>query len=170
MGPLGELLATDHRQTLEFFVTRLRDVSGPDPDRRELLYTASVLAHYAQTSTQCGTGLATPTDLSLVFDHFVADTSLLQDAPMMETAGAQCLLLAGFFEGQMSRRHNIRWYTTLGAGFFSRAAICEPSAEKAQVLDRMATRFEAWRVRYARLSQEMRDEPYLIAPSIPDPF
>ena len=37
MGPLGELLATDHRQTLEFFVTRLSDVSGPDTDRRELL-------------------------------------------------------------------------------------------------------------------------------------
>ena len=40
----------------------------------------------------------------------------------METAGAQCLLLTGFFEDQMRGRHNIRWYAELGAGFFVRAA------------------------------------------------
>ena len=45
--------------------------------------------------------MPTPANLSAVFDHFVADTTLLHDAPMMETAGAQCLLLAGFFEDQM---------------------------------------------------------------------
>ena len=33
MGPLRELLATDHRQALEFFFLRLKDVSGPDVDR-----------------------------------------------------------------------------------------------------------------------------------------
>ena len=44
MGPLRELLAVDHRQTLEFFVQRLQDVSGPRVDVQELLYNASVLA------------------------------------------------------------------------------------------------------------------------------
>ena len=51
MGPLRELLATDQRQTLDFFFLRLKDVSGPDVNRHELLYNASVLAHYAQVST-----------------------------------------------------------------------------------------------------------------------
>ena len=51
MGPLRELLATDHRQALEFFFQRLKDVSGPTVDHQELLYNASVLAHYAQVST-----------------------------------------------------------------------------------------------------------------------
>jgi hypothetical protein len=37
MGPLRELLATDHRQALEFFVQRLQDVSGPGVDPQELL-------------------------------------------------------------------------------------------------------------------------------------
>ncbi len=50
MGPLGELLATDHQQTLEFFILGLRDVSEPTVDREELFYNASVLAHYAQVS------------------------------------------------------------------------------------------------------------------------
>ena len=51
MGPLRELLAIDHRQTLEFFVLRLQDISEPTVDRQELLYNASLLAHYAQVST-----------------------------------------------------------------------------------------------------------------------
>ena len=50
MGPLRELLAIDHRQTLEFFVLRLQDISELTVDRQELLYNASVLAHYAQVS------------------------------------------------------------------------------------------------------------------------
>ena len=52
MGVLRELIATDHRQALEFFVLGLQDVSEPTVDREELLYNASVLAHYAQVSTQ----------------------------------------------------------------------------------------------------------------------
>ena len=86
---------------------------------------------------------------------------------MMETAGAQCLVLAGFFEDQMRRRHNIRWYAQLGAGFFSRAAVLEPSPHKAQLLDTIASRFEAWRQRHARLSRELRDQPFLLARPAP---
>ncbi|MBZ5556579.1 MAG: hypothetical protein LAO77_04820 [Acidobacteriia bacterium] len=167
MGPLRELLATDHRQALEFFFQRLKDVSGPGVDEQELLYNASVLAHYAQVSTRAGVDLSAPANLSAVFDHFVCDTTLLRDSLMMETAGAQCLVLAGFFEDQMRRRHNIRWYAALGAGFFSQAAVHEPSPHKAQLLDTIARRFEAWRQRHARLSRELRDQPFLLIPPKP---
>ena len=165
MGPLGELLATDHRGTLEFFVSGLRDVSEPDVDRQELLYNASVLAHYAQVSTQAGVEWPAPRNLSEVFDHFVSDATLLRDSEMMELAGTQCLLLAGFFEDQMRQRHNIRWYAELGSGFFSRAAVHEPSSRKARLLDAIARRFESWRQRHARLSRALRDQPYLLTPS-----
>ena len=77
---------------------------------QELFYSASVLAHYALISTHSDFDMPTPANLGEVFDHFVADTTLLQDGMMMETAGAQCLLLAGYFEDQLRRRHNIRWY------------------------------------------------------------
>ena len=163
MDPLRELLATGHRQALEFFFMHLQDVSGPAVDRQELMYNASVLAHYAQISTQPDAELSTPGNLSDVFDHFVSDASPLQDS-LLETAGAQCLVLAGFFEDQMRRRHNIRWYADLGATFFSRAAVQEPSLHKAQLLDTIARRFEPWRQRYARLSRELRDQPYLLTP------
>jgi hypothetical protein len=167
MGPLRELLAIDPRQALEFFVVRLQDVSELTVDPQELLYNASLLAHYAQVSTQPDVDVPAPANLSTVFDHFVSDTTLLHDSLMMETAGAQCLLLTGFFEDQMRPRHNIRWYAELGASFFRRAALHERSLDKARVLDAIARRFEPWRQRHAQLSRDLRDQPYLLTPPAP---
>jgi hypothetical protein len=164
MDPLPELLAVDHQQALAFFVLRLQDVAEPDVDRDELLYNASVLAHYAQVSTQADVDLPAPADLSAVFDRFVADATLLHGSVMLETAGAQCLLLAGFFEDQMRRRHNIHWYAELGTGFYSRAAVHERSPRKARLLCAIAKRFELWRRHQARLSRELRDELLLLTP------
>jgi hypothetical protein len=170
MGPLRELLAIDPRQALEFFVVRLQDVSEATVDRQELLYNASLLAHYAHVSTQPDIDVPAPANLSAVFDHFVSDTTLRHDSLMMETAGAQCLLLTGFFENQMRPRHNIRWYAELGASFFRRAAVHERSLDKARVLDAIARRFEPWRQRHAQLSRDLRDQPYLLPrPAPPTP-
>jgi hypothetical protein len=163
--PWRELLASDERHVLEFFVLGLRDVSETTVDRQELLYNASVLAHYAQVSTQSASDWPAPASLSTVFDHFVADTTLLGDSVMMEVAGAQCLLMAGFFEDQMRRRHNIRWYSELGTGFFSRAAVHERSSHKARLLDAIARQFEPWRQRHARLSRALRERTYVIGPT-----
>jgi len=167
MGPLRELLAVDPRQALEFFVVRLQDVSEATVDRQELLYNASLLAHYAHVSTQPDVDVPAPANLSAVFDHFVSDTTLRHDSLMMETAGAQCLLLTGFFEDQMRPRHNSRWYAELGASFFRRAALHERSLDKARVLDSIARRFEPWRQRHAQLSRDLRDQPYLLPPPAP---
>jgi hypothetical protein len=164
MEPLRELLGSNHRQTLEFFLLGLREVSAPDVDHDELLYNASVLAHFAQSSTQSTEDLPTPAHLGAVFDAYVLDTSMREDSGMMETAGAQCLLLAGYFEDQMRRRHTIRWYADLGAGFYRRAAATESQARKARLLSAMGSHFESWRQRHAQLSRELRDRPYLLGP------
>ena len=164
MNPLRELLASDHRGVLEFFVVGLRDVSDAGVDRGELLYNASVLAHYAQVSTHGGTDWPVPENLSAVFDHFVADTTFLHDPEAMEIAGTQCLLLAGFFEDQMRQRYNIRWYSSLGSGFFGQAASHERSLKKARLLDSISRHFEPWRQRHARLGRMLRDQPYLLRP------
>ena len=158
---LGELLASDHRHTLEFFVVSLKDVSECVVDQEELLYNASVLAHYAQLSTDADSDIAAPANLISVFDHFVSDMSL-NDPLLLETAGAQCLFLSGFFETQMRRRHNIEWYAGVGASFFHRAA-GGASTKRARLLETIAREFEPWRRRHARLSREMRDWPYLLS-------
>ncbi len=165
MSTLSELLASDHRQTLEFFITGLRDVSKRTVVREELLYNASVLAHYAQVSTQSSTEWPCPANLSKVFDHFVLDQTLVRDAETVEIAGTQCLLLAGFFEDQMRSRHNIRWFSELGGNFFRRAATFEVSPRKANLLLGIAQNFEPWRQTHALLSRTLRDNQYLIKPS-----
>ena len=163
MGSLAELLGTGERQTLEFFFLRLKEVSEPTVDHQELLYNASVLAHYARVSTHSAVDLATPATLGEVFEHFVFDTSLRNDGAMMEAAGAQCLLLAGFFQDQMCRRHDIHWYAE------PRRGILQPSgrsgtvaAESAVCWRAIAAGFEPWRQRHARLRRELRDQPYLL--------
>jgi hypothetical protein len=164
MESLRELLAVDQRRALEFFVVCLKDVSEGDVDRQELLYNASVLAHYAQVSIHANIDLPAPRDLSAIFDQFVADTTLIDDSEIMETAGAQCLVLTGFFEDQMRQRYNIRWYAELGAGFFNRAAARQPSSQRSKLLVMLARHFEPWRQRHARLGRELRDQPYLLTP------
>lgn len=164
MGLFQELLGSDHLATLEFFVVGLRDVSGSTTDEQELLYNASVLAHFAQVSIDVDDDRSTPADLSTIYDRFVANPLVPGDSARMEAAGAQCLLLAGFFEEQMRRRHNIRWYAQMGACFYKRAAAHEETAGKAQLLDCIAGRFELWRQRHARLNRELRDLRYMLAP------
>lgn len=164
---LRELLATDQRQALEFFFVHLRDVSEPDVARDELLYNASVLAHYAQVSTAASDGMPMASSLATVFDQFVMDVTVRGDSATMETAAAQCLVLAGFFEDQMRRRHQIAWYAELGAGFFSRAAAQQESERKARLLLALSRHFEQWRARHARLSRELRDLPYVLSPPRP---
>jgi hypothetical protein len=154
MEPLSELLGTTERQALEFFFLGLRDVSEGEVDIRELLYNASILAHYAQVSTRAGFDMPTPSTLMDVFDQFMVDDSVRHDSALLETAATQCLLLAGFFESQMRHRHDIRWYARLGAGFFRKAASLEKSRRRAELLDTVGRHFEPWRVRYARLSRE----------------
>jgi hypothetical protein len=165
---MPDVLAAGEQQTLDFFARRLAGVSEPTVDQQELLYNASVLAHYAQVSTQSAFDLTAPATLVDVFDHFVIDTSLRDDRVMMEAAGAQCLLLAGFFEDQLRRRHNIRWFARLGEEFFSRAAGLERSPQRVQLLAAIAAGFEPWRQRHARLSRDLRERPFLLSGPRPD--
>ena len=64
MSPLRELLSTDHRQTLEFFFAGLDRRVRASVDREEPLYNASVLAHYAQVSTEAAVDLPAPSSLA----------------------------------------------------------------------------------------------------------
>ena len=162
MEPLSDLLGATERQVLEFFFIGLKDVSDTDVDQQELLYNASVLAHYAQVSTQACADMPTPASLASVFDQFVLDTTAREDSALLETAATQCLLLSGFFEAQMRQRHNIRWYAELGSGFFRRAAMLSRQRKRAELLDLVGRHFEPWRIRYSRLSRELREQQYLM--------
>ena len=131
MEPLSDLLGTSQRQVLEFFFIGLKDVSDADVDQEELLYNASVLAHYAQVSTQAGVDMPTPASLTSVFDQFVFDTALnaatnvdtLFEAEWPED---QILLDNDIFTALRSTTATIDG--TLGAGYYFEGAGFDGSA------------------------------------------
>jgi hypothetical protein len=159
-------LAVDSNQALRFFYERLRDVVQEHPSGApdaELLYNASVLAHFATTSTVSSTDFPpSPVNLSTVFDVFVLDRSQHVDPEVMEAAGSQCLMLTGFFQDQLRRRHNVDWYAKLGADFYDSAAHLSRDVKRVRLLGAMAAHFEFWRRQQRRLAAELRDEPMLI--------
>jgi hypothetical protein len=169
---IGDWLAVTNAQALRFFFERLKDVTDiEEPPTEELLYNASVLAHFATTSTRSTpTFPSTPADLTMMFDLFVLDRSQHSDPEIMEAAASQCLLLTGFFGDQMKRRHNISWYAALGAGFYDSAAHHNSDRTRARMMITMAARFEFWRRQQQRLAKELRDVTRLIPRSPVDPW
>ncbi len=156
--------AVTNEQALRFFFERLKDVSGESATAtNELLYNASMLAHFATTSTaSTATFPATPTSLSLVFDVFVLDPTPHTDPELAEAAAAQCLLLTGFFQDQLRHRHNVDWFASLGAGFYASAARHANDGARARMMETMARKFGVWRDCQHRLATELRDEPRLL--------
>ncbi len=155
----GSWLGVTTQHTLQFFFEQLGDVVGettrPDGER---LYNASVLAHYATTSTAVGScGLPAPSSLASVFELFVLDRSQQTDPMLMEAAATQCLLLTGFFARQQAHRHNLRWFARIGAGFFTSAGQCHRQRARAQMMFAMADHFELWRDAQMRLAAHLRE-------------
>lgn len=160
----GDWLAVTSGQALRFFFERLQDVSDADrPPAGELLYNASLLAHFASTSTTSGEGFPpSPTNLRAIFELFVLDQSGHADPEIMEAAGSQCLLLTGFFRDQVAGRHNVRWYAALGAGFYDQAGRLTTDATRGRMMRAMSVHFDFWRHQQGRLARELRDAPRLI--------
>ncbi len=156
-------LAVTNGQALRFFFEHLRDVSEPDEaPESEVLYNASVLAHYATTSTASLEFPGTPASLGTVFDLFVMDRSQQADPGIMEAAASQCLLMTGFFAPQLAARYNVDWYASLGAGFYGRAASHGTDGARVAMMRTMAVRFPYWRKKHSHLARELRDMPKVL--------
>ena len=156
-------LAVTQGQALRFFFEHLRDVTeDSDVPEQELLYNASVLAHFATTSTATPDFPNTPATLDTVFDLFVLDRSQHADPEIMEAAASQCLLLTGFFGAQLRRRHNLDWYAALGASFYDQASHAGVDRARAGMMRAMAVRFAFWRRQQARLAKELHDLPLVL--------
>ncbi len=152
-------LATNERQALMFFIENLRDtVEDGDAPRNEVFYNASVLAHYAVTSTTSFDFPRAPATLEAVFDLFVLDSSGHTDPAIMEAAASQCLLLTGFFGAQLKHRHNVDWFASLGAAFYARAAFYGGNQTRRAMMTTMSVRFGFWRRQQARLARQLDEQ------------
>jgi hypothetical protein len=161
----GSWLGVTHQDAFQFFLEHLRELTDVvEPPANELSYNASVLAHFATTSTSSQDSFpACPASLTTVFDQFVMDRSQHVAPDIMEAAAAQCLLLTGFFQEQQRRRHQIAWYAGLGMSFYLRASIAGRDRARSRLMETMSKRFEFWRVQQHRLAVELREEADQIA-------
>lgn len=165
MSDFQELFGVNSERAFKFFHSALRYKVGESQNVRnqEIAYVASVLAHYSQTSRYDKSSIPTPADLSDVFDNFVWRESVLQDSELLELAGSQSLLLAGFFRDQMQRRHNVKWYDHLGSSFYESASRYSRDSKRQKLFNRLSTDFPYWTSVCRDLSREMRDNRYLIS-------
>ena len=157
MEPLNRLLSADSRETLQFFFSELRDATAREHmDERAVLYNASVLAHFALTSTQSPNGMPAPTTLVDVFDRFVLQPAVHKDPQLMEEAASQCLLLTGFVGDQQRRRFNLEWYGQMGSNFYRAAATTSRVFGHRRMMAEMAEEFDYWRAVHLKLARELR--------------
>lgn len=160
---LRELLSVNETQALQFFFSGLKDVSGSSARQDELLYNASVLAHYSQVSCgHEGEDIPCPRTLMCIFDNHYNNLAMFRDENMFEVVACQTLMLTGFFGSRMGGRHNLNWYKRICAGFFMSASHASVLVERREFFARMASRVVLWADRQARLEREIRDTPFLL--------
>lgn len=155
------LLAVDSADTLNFFHTQIVDLDiKAEVTRDERIYVASVLASFARTSRCDSESLPTFTSLTEIFDQFVSARTSINDPILLELAGAQDLLLAGFFRDQMSRRHNVKWYDALGQQFYRRASECSKNLRRSEMFSRVSTNFPVWAMACRDLNRSLMENQY----------
>ncbi|MEX2052477.1 MAG: hypothetical protein WD991_02170 [Candidatus Paceibacterota bacterium] len=171
MSEYTELYGFTSDQTISFFAGRLREEvsdkqsSEAESSEAEMVYVASILAHFAQTSRSDATYMSSPGSLCDVFDAFVfrgSDEVLVQDPEILEIAGTHVLFLAGFFRDQMQKKHNLEWYDFIGGSFFGGASARLQKEKRAALLRGVAANFNFWAVSCRNLSRTLRDERYLL--------
>lgn len=159
MGLFQEFLNVDKKTAFNFFLSGLKDVSDEKSDE-EVLYIAGVLAHYAQTSQFEIFGVPMLDGLSQVFDRFVMGE--VNDPNVLETAGSQTLLFAGFFRDQMQSRHNVKWYDSIGSSLYILASSCSKQKNKRILFERISESFPKWTLTCRDLNRYFRERRFLL--------
>lgn len=154
-----ELFGVDSNRALNFFHSGLREVSGKDTNG-EMLYVASVLAHYSQVPRFGCVSMPPLANLSEVFDNFVL--AQISDPEILEIGGSQILLFAGFFRDQMERRHNVAWYDKVGQSFYDRASVHVNEPKKKRLFEKMSESLPDWTLHCRDLSRAYRDNRYVL--------
>jgi hypothetical protein len=146
--PFRYELGVDLSGALNFFLHSLKEeTSALDVREDELLYVASVLAHFANTSTGSAADFPSPSHLGQLFDRYcmLQQPELLPDSvEILERGGSESLFLAGFFREQMRRRYDLSLFDGLGRALYSRASYCSKNTAQAKVLWRISRSFRTW--------------------------
>lgn len=155
----GNPFVVSQRDVLDFFAERLFEVCGDDAGqghlRDELLYTASILSHYALVSGTSASALPLAGSLRELFELYVCDPLPQADPELMEAAAAQTLMLTGYYGAAMERTHSLPAYSTWGQQFFRKAAVGRRRALLLSMADHYAPWRDALRLLHARFHGDL---------------
>jgi hypothetical protein len=160
---LEPVIEADDMTTLQFFYYQLKFQCANRPvSKREMAHVASVLATYAATSPSNRQTLPPLADLSEFYSQFFFKPEIQVEPVLLEIAGAQSLLLAGFFREQMRRRHNVEWHDRIGQFFYDRASRYSPHPEKQDLFGRISEHFPFWTTICSGLHKSLWQNRYLL--------
>ncbi len=158
MNEIQALMASDHRTTMQFFFSNLLDcVPSEVVYEEEIIYSASLLASYAQTSKHSGYYLPLLGNLQEIGDLFFRQNRLPTDWMFWQDAGAQLLVFTGYFRGQISEDFEIEKFEELGAHSFKKLSIGAPTEKKRWLFSRMHQNFPVWTRTFHLLHQQLFD-------------
>ena len=169
MSELRELLGLSSDQVIGFFQEYLKDeVNTRKVSDAEVRYVAGILAHFAHTSRCGNSSLPMPISLFEILDNFVLPElqtevfGRIQDPEILEIAGSQTLLLAGFFRDQMKRRHNVGLYDQFGSSFYLRASENTRQKEAKDLLRRVSSNFSDLALSCRNLNRTLWEQKHLL--------
>ncbi|MES2213660.1 MAG: hypothetical protein V4473_02365 [Patescibacteria group bacterium] len=157
-----ELIGVDSARAFNFFSTSLREALGTKRlNVDQMLYVASVLAHYSQTSRFDTESMPFTTELVGVLEYYMFQQPTV-NSEILEIGGSQVLLFAGFFRDQMRRRHNVEWYDQIGQSLYDRASRFTTDRRKQKLFDGLAESFPAWALVCSDMSRRLRENRFVI--------
>lgn len=159
-----ELLSVNSTQAFNFFSGSLREaLDGRRFNADQMVYVASILTHYTQTSRFDTRSIPFTSELTGVFDYFVLEQPS-NDPKILEIGGSHVLLFTGFFRDQMRHRHNVDWYDSVGQSLYDRASRLSKDSRKQKLFDGLAQSFPTWTRTCSKMSRTLRENRFIINP------
>jgi hypothetical protein len=172
---LEDLLGSDSEHTAEFFANELQSVvRRTQCDQNEMLYVASVLAHYASTPCVKGRPLTlainesavpfafTRTELSPYLYARLSPNHEPLNAEDFENKGSYIFLMIGFFRRQMEYQNNVVLYEKIAQGYYHQAHQYIQNETRKQFLRKFSYALPFWSNACAGLNKVLREKRFIL--------
>ncbi len=173
---LDDLLGSDSQHTVEFFAHELQSLLQftTSWNKDQMLYVASVLAHYASVPWLHGRPMTLSTNEStvpLAFRRTELSPYLYArlcpqyeafDAEDFENKGSHIFLMVGFFRRQMSNQNNVAMYEKIAQGYYHQAHQYAQNETRKHFLKQFSFALPLWSHVCARLNKNLRDKRFVL--------
>lgn len=172
---LEDLLGSNSQHTTKFFAHELQSLlQRQSCDKDQMLYVASVLAHYASVPWLNGRPMTLPinestvpfaftrTELSPYLYARLSPNKEPLDAEDFENKGSHIFLMVGFFRRQMGHENNVVMYEKIAQGYYYQAHQYIQNRGRKQFLRQFAHSLPFWSNACSGLSETLHDKRFIL--------